>query len=206
MNQAAAYIVLAITVVSLWMLFQKAGDKGWKAIIPFYNSYTAYKLFWKKAMFWVTLVIALAASVINVGVMVRHSADMNGFVSAVADDVGMSEEDLINGNFNMTEEELNQAAENYTQRLGADLESGADTRAANALKALIANFSALDGVLLILAGILMLIAVIISIVYYSKLSKSFGHGVGFTLGLIFLNPIFMLILAFGKSEYVGNNA
>lgn len=36
-----------------------------------------------------------------------------------------------------------------------------------------------------------------------KLSVSFGHGVGFTLGLIFLNPIFTLILAFGSSEYIG---
>lgn len=36
-----------------------------------------------------------------------------------------------------------------------------------------------------------------------QLSKSFGHGVGFTLGLIFLNFIFILILGFGDSKYVG---
>jgi len=35
------------------------------------------------------------------------------------------------------------------------------------------------------------------------LSKSYGYGVGFTLGLIFLNPIFILILGFGKAEYKG---
>ena len=36
-----------------------------------------------------------------------------------------------------------------------------------------------------------------------KLSKSFGHGVGFFLGLLFLSPIFILILAFGSSSYYG---
>jgi len=34
-------------------------------------------------------------------------------------------------------------------------------------------------------------------------SVTFGHGIGFTLGLIFLGPIFVLIIAFG-STYVGN--
>lgn len=37
--------------------------------------------------------------------------------------------------------------------------------------------------------------------YY--LSKSFGHGVGFFFGLWLLNPVFMLILAFGSSQYIG---
>jgi len=35
------------------------------------------------------------------------------------------------------------------------------------------------------------------------LSKSFGKGTGFTLGLIFLTPIFILILAFDSSVYLG---
>ncbi len=42
-----------------------------------------------------------------------------------------------------------------------------------------------------------------SIVLTNDLSKSFGHGVGFTLGLIFLPIIFLPILAFGGSQYVG---
>ncbi len=35
------------------------------------------------------------------------------------------------------------------------------------------------------------------------LSKSFGYGVGFTLGLIFLSFIFIPILAFGNAKYIG---
>ncbi len=46
------------------------------------------------------------------------------------------------------------------------------------------------------------VAVII-IITYVKLAKSFGKSGGFAVGLIFLNMIFMAILAFGKNEYVG---
>jgi hypothetical protein len=48
-----------------------------------------------------------------------------------------------------------------------------------------------------------LVNFVVAIVVMNDLSKSFGHGVGFTLGLIFLSFIFYLILAFGSSQYQG---
>ena len=47
----------------------------------------------------------------------------------------------------------------------------------------------------------LVISFVISVVVYARLSKVFGHGVGFTLGLVFLSGIFMLILGFGSSKY-----
>ena len=47
---------------------------------------------------------------------------------------------------------------------------------------------------------------IIGIIVINDLSKSFGQGVGFTLGLIFLSPIFILLLAFGDYKYIGPGA
>ncbi len=44
---------------------------------------------------------------------------------------------------------------------------------------------------------------VIYIILMNDLSKSFGHGVGFTLGLIFLSLIFFYVLAFGSSTYRG---
>ncbi len=44
---------------------------------------------------------------------------------------------------------------------------------------------------------------VISIIQASRLAKAFGKGTGFAVGLYFLNPIFMLILGFGDSNYVG---
>lgn len=39
--------------------------------------------------------------------------------------------------------------------------------------------------------------------YYYKLASYFGRGVWFTLGLIFLNPIFIIILGMGSAKYLG---
>lgn len=43
---------------------------------------------------------------------------------------------------------------------------------------------------------------VILIVVYNELSKAFGHGVGFTLGLIFFSFLFMLILGLDSSKYL----
>jgi hypothetical protein len=54
-------------------------------------------------------------------------------------------------------------------------------------------------VLLLIPFVNIVIWIIVSI----DLAKSFGKGTGFALGLIFLSPIFYLILAFGPARYVG---
>jgi len=38
---------------------------------------------------------------------------------------------------------------------------------------------------------------------HHRISTRFGQGVGFTIGLTLLAPIFWLILGFGDSKYVG---
>jgi hypothetical protein len=48
-----------------------------------------------------------------------------------------------------------------------------------------------------------IVNIVLIIWMINLLSKSFGHGVGFTLGLIFLGIIFYPILAFGDSQYKG---
>ncbi len=44
---------------------------------------------------------------------------------------------------------------------------------------------------------------VITIFSSYKLSKAFGHDVPFTIGLVLLNPIFLLILGLGSSQYQG---
>ena len=55
----------------------------------------------------------------------------------------------------------------------------------------------------IIPGIGSIAVLIFMVMSQIKLSKAFGKDGGFAVGLIFLNPIFLAILAFGKSEYVG---
>ena len=48
-----------------------------------------------------------------------------------------------------------------------------------------------------------IVNIIVLILIWHGLSENFGKEALFTLGLLFLNPIFMLILAFGDAEYMG---
>jgi len=53
----------------------------------------------------------------------------------------------------------------------------------------------------IIPGIGWLITLAINIYFNYSLAKSFGKGVGFTIGLLLLSPIFILVLAFGSAEH-----
>lgn len=129
-----AYYVLI--VVSWWKLFTKAGEKGWKALIPFYNLYIQFKLTWSKKFFWIFLGLTIA----------------QGIFSTIV-----------------------QNTSGGTQ--------------------VVMSFICL---------ILVITIAVFSIISWYRLSKAYGHAGGYTVGLIFLNFIFMLILAFGSSKYQGN--
>ncbi len=122
-------IYYVLMIVAQWKIFTKAGEKGWKSIIPILNSYVLFKIAWKPMMFWITLALAVVMGICS-GFTESIIASVISFIASVA-------------------------------------------------------------------------VIVISIIQSSKLSKAFGHGVGFTLGLIFLSPIFMLILGLGSSQYVG---
>ncbi len=55
--------------------------------------------------------------------------------------------------------------------------------------------------LMIIGTGLILTGLLISSISYYRLSAAFGYGPGFALGLIFLNPLFIIILGFGRSRY-----
>ncbi len=131
---SAVFVVLMIAfyvvcIIGNWKIFTKAGQAGWKSIIPLYNTYVELKFTWRPEMFFVGLALGILM----------------------------------------------------------------------ALGSVIANpvFAAISGV----AGIG---ALVFEVIECNKLSKAFGHGAGFTVGLIFLAPIFRLILGFGDAQYVGN--
>jgi len=60
--------------------------------------------------------------------------------------------------------------------------------------------------LLYLVPIVNFVAILVlAIMVPFRLAKSYGKGIGWGFGLLFLPFIFYLILAFGSSEYVGPN-
>lgn len=55
----------------------------------------------------------------------------------------------------------------------------------------------------ILLGLIPVVNIIIGIIMIFDLARSFGRGVGFAFGILFLGAIFIPILAWGDAEYQG---
>ena len=127
---AAALIWFALTILANWLMFMKAGEAGWKSIIPVYNTYTAYKIAWTPNMFWIYFIFTVLESI-------------------------------------------------FSSISGGDFWS----------------FSGFLG------GLCGLVTIVLSVFYCVNLAKSFGKGLGFTIGLIFLEPIFVMMIAFGSARY-----
>lgn len=111
-------------------VFQKAGEGGWKSIVPIYNSYITYKISWRTLWFWISALLFSASVALNY----------------------------------------------------------------------FSHYYALDIIALLVGAA----GALIHTVGLYRLSKAFGHGLPFTLGLLLMHPLFILILGLGRSEYRGN--
>ncbi len=61
----------ALLIVSLWFIFQKAGEPGWAAIVPFYNYYVLFKITWGNGWMFLLLLIPIANIVIAIITVVK---------------------------------------------------------------------------------------------------------------------------------------
>ena len=57
-------IIAVIVIVALWKIFTKAGEAGWKAIIPFLNLYVLFKITWGNGWFFLLTFIPLVNFVV----------------------------------------------------------------------------------------------------------------------------------------------
>lgn len=121
-------VVGILMLIAQWKIFIKADEAGWKSLIPFYNIYVLYRIIWNTKMFWITLLLYIAA---------------------------------------------------------------------------MAFAKAGGKVVSLLAFGFFMAFLVIAIKSVNKLAKAFGHGAGYTLGLLFLPYIFFMILGFGSDLYYG---
>ncbi len=49
-------VIIAATIAALWKIFEKAGEKGWKALIPIYNYYIWLKII-KRPWWWILIIL-----------------------------------------------------------------------------------------------------------------------------------------------------
>jgi hypothetical protein len=54
-----ALCIAVILIASLWKIFTKAGEEGWKAIIPIYNAYILLKIVGKPGWWLILFIIPL---------------------------------------------------------------------------------------------------------------------------------------------------
>lgn len=54
-----------IAIIAWWKIFEKAGEKGWKALIPVYNTYILFKICGLKNWFWAFLGVTILASILS---------------------------------------------------------------------------------------------------------------------------------------------
>ena len=130
------YLIFALVwwilqIIANWNIFTKAGEAGWKSLIPIYGDYVSYKIAWQTSYFWLSFILGIVASYVS-------SANLNESIF-----------------------------------------------------------------LTVIATLLRIVIAMINIMYCIKLSRAFGHGIGFAIGLILLQPIFLLILGFGSDPYYG---
>jgi len=53
-----------LTVIAGWKIFEKAGEKGWKSLIPIYNNYLLYKIVGMQNWFWWMIIAYFAANLV----------------------------------------------------------------------------------------------------------------------------------------------
>jgi len=62
-----------VAIIALWKIFEKAGEPGWAAIIPFYNLYVLFKITWGNGWNFLLLLIPIANIVFYIITMVKLS-------------------------------------------------------------------------------------------------------------------------------------
>ena len=69
-----------LCIIARWKIFTKAGEKGWKSIIPVYADYVQWRIGWKKTgLFWIAIIMVIAGLALGFadGTFVSSA---NGFV------------------------------------------------------------------------------------------------------------------------------
>ncbi len=70
-GMSTAYSIISIAVyvlliVAWWKVFQKAGEAGWKSLIPIYNLYILFKICWGNGWMCLLMLIPCVNFVIDI--------------------------------------------------------------------------------------------------------------------------------------------
>ena len=77
--------LLVLNCVAKWKLFEKAGEEGWKAIIPFYSTYIYCRLANCVSLFVADLVLSSLTYLVGIGVYIAYTVLMLQGVARMED-------------------------------------------------------------------------------------------------------------------------
>ena len=63
MTTTITFTTTLLVTLGQWFILEKMGEKGWKAVIPFYGTYLLFKHAWDTKMYWISIALTAAALV-----------------------------------------------------------------------------------------------------------------------------------------------
>lgn len=66
--------IFILQIVAKWKIFDKAGEHGWAALIPFYSTYVLYKITWENGLFFLLSYIPCLNVIVTVMTNMKLSA------------------------------------------------------------------------------------------------------------------------------------
>ena len=66
-------LICILLIIAQWKIFEKAGEAGWKSLIPFYNMYILYKIAWGNGWLFLLTIIPIVGIVAGIVVEVKLS-------------------------------------------------------------------------------------------------------------------------------------
>lgn len=66
-----ALVVSVVVLVAWWVIFSKAGQAGWKCLIPVYNLYIMYKIGWGNGWLFLLLIVPIVNFVVGIILYVK---------------------------------------------------------------------------------------------------------------------------------------
>lgn len=62
--------LVLVMIVAMWKMFEKADEQGWKSLIPFYNTYTLFRIAGRNGWGFLLLLVPIVNLVVTVMVSI----------------------------------------------------------------------------------------------------------------------------------------
>lgn len=230
MGSLLSTAISIFSVVCMWLVFEKAGEPGWQAIIPIWNAWVLAKIANKKWTFWVQLIASGLLTVAILGITVMSFTNLASN-KAITDDFYYGDDyyydeydeyDYYGDNYeyygdeydfedDYSASELSLVKNHSITNLSSydeyyDYDSDFQD-SATALDEALEDIGFILVLGLIIPFALMLPMVAVYFIQNMGLARAFGQHWAFAFLLTFLNPVGMGILAFSDDiHYIGEGA